>query len=153
MFLTEHAGSGKHRRPDREEEPQRRSIAGVAQRHILHVTQKRQQEEQTCSDVGSADNPRHRLGMDWMRREQGSSDERRERPAQGDTRQMREHPCDKRVEENIPEVVSPGVQAVQVVVQAESEDAQRSVGLVRATVRERGSPEVVIKEVDERCLR
>lgn len=50
------------------------------------------------------------------------------------------------VEEHVDQVVAPRLEAAQQVVQAEGEDAQGSVGPVRAAVRQRGAPEVVVEE-------
>lgn len=51
------------------------------------------------------------------------------------------------VQQDVEEVVAPGFESGQRVVEAEGEDAEGPVGLVGAGVGERGAPEVVEEEL------
>lgn len=60
---------------------------------------------------------------------------------------------DQPVQCQVQQVVAPGTQAVQGVVEAEGEGAEWPEGLVAAAVSEQGAPEVVIEDVGPRSLR
>lgn len=51
------------------------------------------------------------------------------------------------MQHHVQQVVAPGAQAVQGVVEAEGEGAEWTEGLVAAAVSEQGAPEVVIQDV------
>lgn len=57
------------------------------------------------------------------------------------------------MQRQVQQVVAPGAQAVQGVVEAEGEGAERTEGLVAAAVGEQGAPEVIVQDVDPRSLR
>lgn len=57
------------------------------------------------------------------------------------------------MEGQVQQVVTPRVQAVHGVVEAEGEDAEGPKGLVAAAVRQQGAPEVVVQDVGPRRLR
>lgn len=85
--------------------------------------------------------------MDWV----GSKEESRSKsPDLGHQQQPSQHReesgCDG-VADNIAQVVAPGVQASQQVVEPEGEHTQGSVGLVGSTVQQWGPPEVVVEQV------
>lgn len=57
------------------------------------------------------------------------------------------------VEPYVDQVVAPGAQAMQGVVEPEGEGAERAEGLMAAAVGEQGAPEVVVQDVGPRGLR
>lgn len=57
------------------------------------------------------------------------------------------------MQHHVQQVVAPRAQAVQGVVQAEREGAERTEGLVAAAVNEQGAPEVVVQDVGPRSFR
>lgn len=65
----------------------------------------------------------------------------------------REEGGDQPVQRQVEQVVAPGTQAVQGVVEAEGEGAEGAEGLVAAAVSEQGAPEVVVQDVGPRGLR
>lgn len=56
------------------------------------------------------------------------------------------------MQHQVQQVVAPGTQAVQGVVEAEGEGAERAEGLVAAAVSEQRAPEVVVQNVGPRGL-
>lgn len=64
-----------------------------------------------------------------------------------------EEGSDQRVQQHVQQVVAPGTQAMQGVVEAEGEGAERTEGLVAAAVSEQGAPEVIVQDVGPRSLR
>ena len=57
------------------------------------------------------------------------------------------------MEEDVDEVVAPGLEAAEKVVEAEGEHAERPIGAVGAAVVEGGSPEVVLEQASPWSLR
>lgn len=91
-----------------------------------------------------------------MHRVRGKEEARQEAPgpaAQQRAGEGRDKGGDQAVEKDVEQVVAPGEQAMQGVVEAEGQCAEGTEGLVAATVGEQGSPEVVIEDVGPRGLR
>ena len=87
--------------------------------------------------------------MDGVRREQQPRHQGREGSNQQAAGEVREEGGGGRVAEHVAQVVAPGVEPAQVVVEAEGEDAEGPVGLVGARVDQRGSPEVIVQQVGD----
>ena len=117
---------------------------------VASVGEEGQQEEDGGADVGAADDAGHGLGVHRMGGEeesghglrQGGAPRRHE--GAGRVRQQRRAAA---VQQHVDQVVAEGTQLVQPIVEAEREDAQRPVRLVRAAVRQRRAPKVVEQHV------
>lgn len=114
---------------------------------MSYVAEERQQEKQRGADVRPPDHAGdrfsvHRVGSEKEAGEQTPQSSAQQRAAEGG-----EEGRDQAVQRYIQQVVAPGTQAVEGVVEAEGEGAEGTEGLVAAAVGEQGAPEVVIQDV------
>lgn len=114
---------------------------------MSYVAEKRQQEKQRSADVGPPHHAGDCFSVHGMRGEEKTCEQSPQSSAQERAAEGREQGRDERVQHNVHEVVAPGTQAVEGVVEAEGERAEWTEGLVAAAVSEQGSPEVVIQNV------
>lgn len=101
---------------------------------MLNVAKQGQEEEEAGPDVGPTHNSCHGLRVDGVRGEQQASHEGPTSVPKECLREAREDPGDGRVQQDIDQVVAPGIQAPDGMVQAERKRAERPVGLVAAAV-------------------
>lgn len=119
---------------------------------MSHVAEKRQQEKQGGSDISPPNNAGHRFCVDRVGSEQEARQQAPRPRAQERAAQGREEAGDQAVQQQVQQVVAPGTQAVQGIVEAEGEGAERAEGLVAAAVSEQGAPEVIVQNVGPRSL-
>lgn len=159
LLLPQHAG---RRTPQASEHPApapgcRAAPEGPVQipakSAVSHIAEKRQQEKQSGADVRPPHHTGHRFRVDWVRGEEEAGQKApwpaaaQERTAEGG-----EEGGDQAVQRHVQQVVAPGPQGVQGVVEAEGEGAERAEGLVAAAVSEQGAPEVIVQDVGPRSL-
>ena len=162
LFLPQHAGcrapqAPQHPAPGRRNAPASPGLAGPArgpaQPAVPHVTEEGQQEKQGGADVRPPHHAGHGFGVNRVRGEEEAGQQAPPPPAQERAAEGREEGGDQAVERHVKQVVAPGTQAMQGVVEAEGEGAERAEGLVAAAVGEQGAPEVVVEDVGPRRLR
>lgn len=124
-----------------------------AESTMSRVAKKRQQEKQRGADVRPPHHARNRLGVHRVSGEQEARQQAPRSSAQQGATEGGEEGGDQAVQQHVGQVVTPGVQAVEGVVEAEGERAERAEGLVAAAVREQGAPEVIVQDVGPRRLR
>lgn len=117
-----------------------------------HVAEERQQEERGRAHVRPPHHAGHRLRVDGVRGEEEACQQAPGSSAQQGAGEGREEGGDQRVEGQVQQMVTSRVQAVHGVVEAEGEGAEGAEGLVAATVRQQGAPEVVVQDVRPRRL-
>lgn len=146
LLLPQHAGGGA---PQAGQQPAPAPLLAVP-----GVTQQGEQEEEGGAHVGPAHHTCHRLGVDWVR---GEKEACQQAPRAAGTQQRAtdggEEARDQGVQCHVKQVVAPGAQAVQGVVEAEGERAKWPEGLVAAAVGEQSAPKVVVQDVGPRRLR
>lgn len=121
---------------------------------MSRVAEKRQQEEQSGADVRPPHHAGHRFRVNRVRGEEETGQQApRPSAAQERAAEGREEGGDQAVQQHVQQVVAPGMQGVQGVVEAEGEGAERTEGLVAAAVCEQGPPEVIVQDVGPRSLR
>lgn len=118
-----------------------------------HIAEKRQQKKHCRTDVRPPDHASDCLGVNWVRGEKKAGQQAPQSAAEERATEGGEEGGDEAVENQVQQVVAPGTQAVQGVVEAEGEGAERAEGLVAAAVGEQGAPEVIIQDVGPRSLR
>lgn len=118
-----------------------------------HIAEKRQQKKHCRADVRPPDHASDCLGVNWVRGEKKAGQQAPQSAAEERATEGGEEGGDEAVENQVQQVVAPGTQAVQGVVEAEGEGAERAEGLVAAAVGEQGAPEVIIQDVGPRSLR
>lgn len=114
---------------------------------VADVAQQGQQEKEGRAFVGPAHDPGHCFRVDGVGGEEQAG---QQAPWAASEQQASQHGKQARhgpVEGHVDKMITPGLQPTHKVVEAEGEGAERAVGLVAATVREQGAPEVVIKDV------
>lgn len=101
---------------------------------MFHVAQQRQEEEQTRPDVGAAHDSGHCLRVDGVRGKHQASHEGPVSVPEEDLGEAREDTSDHRVQQDVDEVIAPGVQPADGMVQAKRKRAEWPVGFVAAAV-------------------
>lgn len=120
---------------------------------MSHVTEKRQQEKQRRANVRPPNHACDCLSVNRMRGKKKAGQQAPRSSTEKRATEGREEGSDQRVQHHVQQVVAPGTQAVQGVVEAEGEGAERTEGLVAAAVSEQGAPEVVVQDVGPWSLR
>lgn len=101
---------------------------------MFNVAEQGEEKEETGPEIGPPHDSCHRLRVDGVRGEHQARHEGPVSVPKEYLRKAREEPSDCRVQEDIDEVVAPGIQPSDGMVQAKRERAERPVGLVAATV-------------------
>lgn len=114
---------------------------------VTDVAQQGKQEEQGGTHVGPANHACHRLSVDGVRGEEQARQQAPQPPSQQQASQRGEQACHGTMEGHVNQVVTPGLQATQGMVEAEGEGAEGPVGLMAAAMREQGAPEVIVEDV------
>ena len=118
---------------------------------VAPVGEEGQEEEDGGSDISSADDSGHGFRVDGMSGEQESGHGRRKAGharMEERTGQTGEEGGGHAVQQHVDQVVTQRVQFVSPEVEAEGQDAQRTVGFVRTGMRQRSAPKVVEQHVD-----
>lgn len=118
-----------------------------------HVAEERQQKKQRGTDIRPPDHAGDRFSVNRVRGKKEASQQAPQAATEERATEGREEGGDQGVQRHVQQVVAPGTQAVQGVVEAEGEGAERTEGFVAAAVGEQGAPEVVIQDVGPRGLR
>lgn len=101
---------------------------------MFNVAEQGQEKEETGPDIGPSHDPCHCLRVNGVRGEQQAGHEGPASVPKQDLGEAREEAGDGRVQQDIDEVVAPGIQPADGMVQAEGQSAEWPVGLVAATV-------------------
>ena len=146
LLLAEHCGGGEQHRAAQAHRRPRAALVGACG---LVVRQESQHHEHAAEQLRATDDVCHRFGVDAVRREE----QRRhkgdvEAPDHDGGRPEKQHAYDA-VEDDVGDVEPERVEAVQVVVHAESEDRQRPVTLVALVAFHRLAPEIVDPQIGE----
>lgn len=157
LLLPQHAGRGapkasQHPAPAPQRRAARDGPTPGPELAVPGVAEQRQQEEERSPDVGPPDHAGHRFGVNGVRGEEKARQQAPRPPAEEHACQGGEEAGDQSVQRHVEQVVAPGSQAVQGVVEAEGEGAERAEGLVAAAVGEQGAPEVIVQDVGPRSL-
>jgi len=105
-----------------------------------------EEEEEAGSDVGSSDDGSDGLAVNRMNGEEKRCQEGTLEWHEASARAAKQG-RDRRVEQDIDEVISKWPQLVQPVIEAERENGQRTIRFVAARVMHRSSPKVVEPEI------
>lgn len=119
---------------------------------MSHVAEERQQKKQRSANVRPPNNTGHRLGVNGVRSEKKACQQAPRPPAEERATEGCEEGGDQPVQHQVQQVVAPGTQAMQGVVEAEGEGAERAEGLVAAAVSEQRAPEVIVQDAGPRGL-
>jgi len=101
---------------------------------VFHVAEQGQEKEETGPDVGPAHDSRHCLGVDGVRGEHQARHEGPVSVPKEDLGEACEDTSDRRMQQDIDEVIAPGIQPSDGMVQAKRESAEWPVGFMAAAV-------------------
>ena len=117
---------------------------------VAPVGDKGQDEEDGRANIGPSDDAGHGFRVHRMRGKEATGDSCGE-PGPGwqeRTGQQSEEGRCGAMEQHVDEMISGRLQFVNPMIEPEGENAQRSVGLVRSGMGQRGAPKVVVHDVD-----
>lgn len=101
---------------------------------MFHVAEQGEEKEETGPHVSPAHDSCHCLRVDGMRGEHQASHEGPVSVPKEDLREVCEETGDRRMQQHVDQMVAPGIQPSDGVVQAERKSAEGPVGLVAAAV-------------------
>lgn len=144
LFLPQHTASCAQSGP---QEPAPSPGRVASRRTVLNVAEQGKEEKQTGAHIRPAHDARHRLRMNGMRSEHQAGHERPVSIPEKDLGEACEEPGDSRMQQDVDEMVAPGIQSSDGMVQSKGKSAERPVGLVAATVSQKSPPEIIVENV------
>lgn len=131
LFLPQHTASCTQSGP---QEPAPSSGRVASRGTVLNVAEQGEEEKETGAHICPPHDARHRLRMNGVRREHQAGHESPVSIPEKDLGEACEEPGDGRMQEDIDEMVAPGIQSSDGVVQPKRKSAEWPVGLVATTV-------------------
>lgn len=114
---------------------------------VSRVAEEREQEKQGRADVRPPDHAGHCFGVHGVGGEEQAGEKAPRSPAEQRAAQGCDEGRNQAVQQDIQQVVAPGLEAVNGVVETEGEGAEGTERFVAAAVGEQGAPEVVVQDV------